>query len=202
VRRASYGLAVIAALHFHIHPKGPGIDYVGVLVASIASWAGLPGPGEAALVAASISASQHHLDITAILAVAWIGATAGGMAGWIVGVRAGRGVMTAPGPLHRLRLSIIEKGDRFYERYGLIAVLFTPSWVAGIHNMRISRYAPVNLASALIWALAWGLLAYFVGPSITDVISDAGTARWFLLAGAVVAVTAIAVLRHSRRRHG
>jgi membrane protein DedA with SNARE-associated domain len=199
VRRASYGLAAIAVLHLHIHPKGPGIDYLGVLVASIASWAGLPGPGEAALVAASISAGQHHLNITAILAVAWIGATAGGMAGWIVGVRAGRGVITRPGPLHHLRLSIIEKGDRFYERYGLIAVLFTPSWVAGIHHMRISRYAPVNLVSALLWALGWGLVAYFVGPSITDVISDAGTARWFLLAGAVAAFVAIALMRRGRR---
>ena len=199
MRRASYSLAVIAVLHLHIHPKGPGIDYIGVLVASVASWAGLPGPGEAALVAAAISAGQHHLDIIAILAVAWIGATAGGMAGWIVGVRAGRGVMTAPGPLHRLRLVIIEKGDRFYERYGLIAVLLTPSWVAGIHNMRISRYGPINLASALVWALAWGLLAYFIGPSVTDVISDAGAARWFIIAGAVVAIAAIAVLR--RRHH-
>jgi membrane protein DedA with SNARE-associated domain len=195
----SYSLAAIAALPIHIHPKGPGIDYVGVLVASLASWAGLPGPGEAALVAAAISAGQHHLDIVAILLVAWIGATAGGMAGWIVGVRAGRGVMTAPGPLQRLRLAIIVKGDRFYERYGLVAVLLTPSWVAGIHNMRISRYGPINLASALVWALAWGLLAYFIGPSITDVLSDAGTARWFILAGAVASVAAIAVLRH--RRH-
>jgi membrane protein DedA with SNARE-associated domain len=195
----SYSLAAIAALPIHIHPKGPGIDYVGVLVASLASWAGLPGPGEAALVAAAISAGQHHLDIVAILLVAWIGATAGGMAGWIVGVRAGRGVMTAPGPLQRLRLAIIVKGDRFYERYGLVAVLLTPSWVAGIHNMRISRYGPINLASALVWALAWGLLAYFIGPSITDVLSDAGTARWFILAGSVASVAAIAVLRH--RRH-
>ncbi len=199
MRRVSYSLAAIAALPIHIHPKGPGIDYVGVLVASLASWAGLPGPGEAALVAAAISAGQHHLDIVAILLVAWIGATAGGMAGWIVGVRAGRGVMTAPGPLQRLRLAIIVKGDRFYERYGLVAVLLTPSWVAGIHNMRISRYGPINLASALVWALAWGLLAYFIGPSITDVLSDAGTARWFILAGAVASVAAIAVLRH--RRH-
>jgi membrane protein DedA with SNARE-associated domain len=202
VRRASYGLAVIAALHLHIHAKGPGIDYVGVLVASIASWAGLPGPGEAALVAAAISAGQHHLDITAILAVAWIGAAVGGMAGWIVGVRAGRGVMTAPGPLRHLREKIIEKGDRFYERYGLVAVLFTPSWVAGIHHMRLSRYGPVNLVSALIWALGWGLLAYYIGPSITDVISDAGTARWFVLAGILGAVAAIALMRRSRRHHG
>ena len=199
VRRVGLGLWVIAALHIHIHPRGPGIDYVGVLVASLASWAGLPGPGEAALVAAGISAGHHHLDISSIIAVAWIGATVGGMVGWLVGLRAGRGVLTAPGPLHRLRLALTGAGDRFFERYGIVAVLFTPSWVAGMHNMRAARYIPVNAGSAAIWALAWGLAAYYVGPSITDVIADAGSARWLILAAVVLCAVAIVLLRWRRR---
>ena len=196
VRRAGLGLATIAVLH--IHARGPGIDYVGVLAASAASWVGLPGPGEAALVAAGISAGHHHLDISALIALAWVGATVGGMAGWLVGVRGGRGVLTAPGPLHRLRLALIDRG----ERYGLVAVLFTPSWIAGIHNMRLSRYAPANAVSALLWALGWGLAAYFVGPSITDVISDAGSARWLVVIGVVATVATIALMRHRRSARG
>lgn len=198
MRRVGLGLAAIAALH--LHARGPGIDYVGVLVASFASWVGLPGPGEAALVAAGISAGHHHLDITALLALAWLGATAGGMVGWFVGLHGGRGVLTSPGPLHRLRLNVIARGERFYDRYGLIAVLFTPSWVAGIHNMRASRYAPANAVSALLWALGWGLAAYYVGPSITDVITDAGSARWLIVIGVVASVAAVALIRHHRRR--
>lgn len=198
MRRVGLGLGAIAALH--IHPRGPGIDYVGVLVASLLSWVGLPGPGEAALVAAGISAGHHHLDISALIALAWIGATVGGMAGWLVGVRAGRGVVTARGPLHRLRLSLIARGERFYDRYGLIAVLFTPSWIAGIHNMRLARYAPANAVSALLWALGWGLAAYFVGPSITEVISDAGSARWLVVIAVVACVGAVALIRHQRHR--
>jgi len=198
VRRVGLGLAAIAALH--IHARGPGIDYIGVMVASVASWVGLPGPGEAALVAAGISAGHHHLDITALIALAWLGATIGGMAGWFVGLRAGRGVLTSPGPLHRLRLGAIARGERFYARYGLVAVLFTPSWIAGIHNMRLSRYAPANAVSALLWALGWGLAAYYVGPSITDVIADAGSARWLIAIGVVGSVATVALLRHHRRR--
>jgi membrane protein DedA with SNARE-associated domain len=198
VRRVGLGLAAIAALHFHT--RGPGIDYVGVFLASLASWVGLPGPGEAALVAAGISAGHHHLDISALIALAWLGATVGGMIGWFVGLRGGRGVLTSPGPLHRLRLSVIARGERFYARYGLIAVLFTPSWIAGIHNMRLSRYAPANAASALLWALGWGLAAYFVGPSITDVISDAGSARWLIILALIACFAVVALLRHHRRR--
>ncbi len=200
VRRAGLGLATIAVLH--IHARGPGLDYLGVLVASFVSWVGLPGPGEAALVAAGISAGHHRLDISAVIALAFVGATAGGMLGWVIGVRGGRGVLTAPGPLHRVRLALIERGERFYDRYGLVAVFFTPSWVAGIHNMRLSRYAPTNAVSALLWALGWGLAAYFVGPSITDVIADAGAARWLLVVGIVATVTAIALLRHRRSARG
>lgn len=198
MRRLGLGLAAIAALP--IHARGPGIDYVGVFVASLASWVGLPGPGEAALVAAGISAGHHHLDISALIALAWAGAALGGMAGWLVGLRAGRGVLTSRGPLHRLRLSVIARGERFYDRYGLVAVLFTPSWVAGIHNMRLARYAPANAASALLWALGWGLAAYFVGPSITDVITDAGSARWLIVGGVVLSFAAIALIRHRSQR--
>ena len=198
MRRVGLGLAVIAALH--IHARGPGIDYIGVFVASLASWVGLPGPGEAALVAAGISAGHHHLDISALIALAWVGAAVGGMIGWFVGLRAGRGVLTSRGPLHRLRLAVIARGERFYDRYGLIAVLFTPSWIAGIHNMHLRRYAPANAASALLWALGWGLAAYFVGPSITDVIGDAGSARWLIVIGLAAVFAAIALLRHRRQR--
>jgi membrane protein DedA with SNARE-associated domain len=95
---------------------------------------------------------------------------------------------------------VIARGERFYERYGLIAVLFTPSWIAGIHNMHLRRYAPANVASALLWALGWGLAAYFVGPSITEVIADAGSARWLIVIGLAAVFAVIALLRHHRQR--
>jgi membrane protein DedA with SNARE-associated domain len=190
---------VLAVLHLHLHARGPGIDYLGVLLASIASWAGLPGPGEALLVAAAIAAAHHHLDLTPVIALAWLGATIGGMLGWGVGLRAGRGVLTAPGPLHSVRLALTERGDSFFARYGIVAVLFTPSWVAGIHNMRASRYIPVNAISALAWALAIGLAAYWVGPSVTDVVSDAGLIGWLGIAALAVAVAVVLLRRRLRR---
>jgi membrane protein DedA with SNARE-associated domain len=189
-------LGVLAVLHHHAHDSA--VDYVGVFLAAGASWVAIPGPGEAALIAAGISAAHGRLDLAAVLAVAWAGATVGGTAGWIVGIKGGRGVLTAPGPLHHLRLALIARGDRFYERYGPIAVLFTPSWVAGIHAMRSSRFLPANAVSALAWALAIGLGAYFVGPSITDVVGDAGTAGGIVL-GVLFALAVVLVIR--RRSH-
>ena len=194
-------LSTLAVLHLHIqiHPRGPGIDYVGVLIASGASWAGLPGPGEALLIAAGIAAAHNHLDLSSLILVAWAGATVGGMLGGIVGRRAGRGVRTAPGPLHGIRLALTASGDRFFARYGVLAVLFTPSWVAGIVRMRASLYVPVNAASAAVWALAIGLAAYWIGPSIADVAADEGLLAW-LVVGALIAAFAIVLVRNRPRR--
>jgi membrane protein DedA with SNARE-associated domain len=188
-------LSTLAALAV-IHPHGRGVDYLGVFLASLVSWAALPGPGEAALIAAGISSAHHHLDLTSVVAVAWAGASAGGTAGWIVGVRGGRGLVTAHGPLRQVRLAVIARGDRFFERYGPVAVLFTPSWIAGIHDMRWSRFLPFNAISALTWALSIGLGAYLVGPSITDIAADAGLAGGAL----VLALLALALGLVARRR--
>lgn len=190
-------LAVLAGLH--PHARDSGIDYVGVLVTSAVSWFALPGPGEAALIAAGISAAHGHLDLASVVAVAWAGATIGGIAGWVLGVQGGRGLLTAPGPLRHLRLRLIAQGDRFYERYGPLAVLFTPSWIAGIHEMRWSRFLPANAISAFAWALSVGLGAYLVGPSIADIVTDAGLAGGALI-GALLVLAVVLVLR--RRSHG
>jgi membrane protein DedA with SNARE-associated domain len=189
-------MLVLAAMH--PHSGGSRVDYLGVFVAAVISWVALPGPGEAALIAASISAAHHHLDLASVLGVAWAGAIAGGTAGWLVGLKGGRGLLTAAGPLHHLRLRLIDRGDHFYERFGPLAVLFTPSWIAGIHDMRWSRFLAANAVSGLVWAVSIGLGAYLVGPSITDIAADAGLAGGVLVA---VLFVLFVVLVRRRRSH-
>jgi membrane protein DedA with SNARE-associated domain len=190
-------LAALAAMH--PHARSSGVDYIGVFLAAGASWVALPGPGEAALIAAGISAAHGHLDLSSVVAVAWAGATLGGAAGWLLGVKGGRGLLTAPGPLLALRLALIARGDRFYERYGPVAVLLTPSWIAGIHDMRWSRFLPANAISALAWALSIGLGAYLIGPSITDILADAGLAGELLLGALSVLAAGVLLWRRSHK---
>ena len=70
---------------------------------------------------AGIAAAHHRIDIGGVLAAAWVGAMAGGMGGWLIGHKAGRPLMTAPGPLRRLRLRLLAHGDDVYSRRGLLA---------------------------------------------------------------------------------
>ena len=95
------GNAVIAfalALSLHHHFHGPPFDYLTLAAAAAASWIGVPGPGEPVLIAAGVFAAKHRLDIVEVLLIAWAGAAVGGVGGWLIGMRAGRAVMAAPGP--------------------------------------------------------------------------------------------------------
>lgn len=189
-----------ALIHLRHHVRGPAVDYVGLGAAAAASWAGVPGPGEAALIASGILAAHHHLDIGAAVAVAWLGAVLGGTAGWLAGLRAGRAILSAPGPLYRLRRAALERGDRFFERFGTVAVFFTPSWVAGIHGMRASRFLPANAIASLVWALVVGVGAFFAGPPIIDLVDDLGLVTGILLGVLLVVGVAGALLSRGRRR--
>ena len=190
----------VLALRVHHHVRGPRGDYLGLGGGAIASWAGVPGPGEAALVTAGILASHHKLDIASVLVVAWAGATLGGILGWVFGLVAGRRVVGAPGPLLRARLSLLDRGDRFFERYGLLAVFFTPSWVAGVHRMRWTRYLPANAVGAVGWALAVGLGSYYAGPTVTDVFDDVGLVGSLAIATAIVVAVVAGRWRMVRSR--
>jgi membrane protein DedA with SNARE-associated domain len=186
--------AATLAIHLHHHVRGPRLDYFGLVLAAAISWAGLPGPGEAALIAAGIAAARGHLDLAAAITAAWAGATAGGICGWLVGRLGGRRVVLAGRWLRHTREHALERGNRFFERYGVVAVYFAPSWVAGLHAMSAGRFLPANAVCALLWALLIGVGSYVVGPSVRELASDIG------LVGAVAIVLVLASTALARRR--
>src|SRR4051812_2239943 len=172
---------LLFALHLHHRFHGPHVDYVGVGAAAAVSWIGIAGVGEAALIAAGIAAGRGKVDISSMLFVAWFGAMAGGAAGWLIGFKGGRALMTRPGPLYRLRRRLVRRGDRIYEERGLLAVYLAPTWMAGVSGMRFRRFIPANAICALAWALLVGLGAYFAGPSVADALGDVGTIGLILI---------------------
>lgn len=198
-------LLIPALLHLHLHITlhhrihGPPFDYVGLAAACAASWVGVPGPGEPVLLAAGVLAAKHQLDLASVVAVAWLAATAGGIAGWGIGLKAGRAVFTARGPLRSVRIRTVERGEEIFRRYPVIAVLMTPSWIAGIHRVRPAVYMPVNAISAALWAAGIGVGGYLVGPLVLDVFADLGTGLSIVVGVVVVATVGVELTR--RHRH-
>lgn len=194
------GPLIFALLHIHLHHQfhGPPFDYVGLAVAAAASWIGVPGPGEPVLIAAGVLAAKHKLDLGSVLVIAWLAATAGGIVGWAIGLRAGRAFLTAPGPLRSTRIKAVAHGERVFERYPVIAIVLTPSWIAGIHRVRSAVYQPTNAVAAAMWAAGLGLGGYFVGPPVVDLVDDLGTVTAVAL-GVLIAGTLGAAIWQRRR---
>jgi membrane protein DedA with SNARE-associated domain len=182
--------------HFH----GSSVGYLGIAAAAAVGWIGLPGIGEATLIASGILAASGKLDIVAVLAAAWAGAVLGGIVAWLIGLKGGRPLVTAPGPFRGLRRRVVAQGERFYERFGVIAVLFTPTWIAGVARMHWTRFLPANLLSALVWALTVGLGAYVIGPAIEDVVTNFALGGSVLLGALVIGTAARQFLRRRRAR--
>lgn len=192
-------LAPLALLHIHHHFHGPEVDYLGLAAGAAASWVGVPGPGEPLLIAAGVLAAQHKLDIGSVVFVAWAAATAGGIAGWLLGRGAGRALVTAPGPLHALRVRAVERGERVFARYPVLAVMLTPSWIAGINRVRGRIYHPTNAVAALVWAGGIGLGAFLIGPTVVDAVGDLGTAMGAIVVIGVLVLVGLEVRRRRRR---
>ena len=125
----------------------------------IVSWFGLPGPGEPVLIAAATVAAKHKLDISPVVLAAGVGAVMGGILGWLAGMLAGRSLLTAPGPLRKMRQHAAERGEALFKRREALAVALAPSWVAGINRAGVVVFNTVNALSAAAWA---------VGRSVTE----------------------------------
>ena len=190
---------IIHVLDVHHRVHGPRIDYVGIGVAAAVSWLGVSGPGEVVLVTAAVAAARGRLDISSVIGIAWVGATLGGMGGWLIGRHGGRRVILAGRWLRPARERALDRGNRFFERYGWVAVYFAPSWAAGINAMSASRFLPANAVCALAWSLLIGLGGYLLGPSIGDISQDIGIAGSVAL-GVLIVAAALAGRRGIRSR--
>ncbi|HEY8769691.1 MAG TPA: hypothetical protein VIM03_04055, partial [Thermoleophilaceae bacterium] len=83
---------------------------------------GVPVPGETALIAASLLASQGHLAIELVIPIAAGAAIVGDNFGYFLGARLGRRFLERPGWFHERRLAALRRGDDLFRNHGGKAV--------------------------------------------------------------------------------
>ncbi len=144
---------------------------------------GIPSPGETALVAAAILASQGKLEIWLVILIGVISAIVGDNIGYLLGRRYGRSVFMAPGPFMHHRVNAIRYGDGFFKRHGSKAVFigrwialvrFATAWLAGINRMPFRQFFFWNALGGLTWGITYGLVGYFGGKAAAHVLAQAG----------------------------
>ena len=145
---------------------------------------GIPLPGETALIAFGILASQGHYSIVWVIVVAAAGAIVGDNLGyWVIGRWGGRALFERWAFLRRYSERFLPAAERLMRKHGgktvffgrFITVLrYTAAWVAGIGRMEWWKFLFWNAAGGIIWATAVGLVAYYSGHAAADAIQRYG----------------------------
>jgi membrane protein DedA with SNARE-associated domain len=168
---------------------------------------GIPSPGETALVAAAVLASQGKLEIWLVILIGVCSAIVGDNIGYLLGRRFGRSVFTAPGPGMHHRIRAIKAGDKFFERHGPKAVFlgrwialvrFATAWLAGINRMEFKQFFFWNALGGITWGVTYGLVGYFGGQAAAHVLAQAGVVGFVLLL--VLPVVIYLVVKWRERR--
>jgi membrane protein DedA with SNARE-associated domain len=164
---------------------------------------GVPVPGETALIAFGVLASQGHYSIAAVIAVAALAAIVGDNLGfWLIGRRGGHALIVRYAWVERRTRRSIARAHALVDRYGGRAVFFgrfisvvreTIAWVAGLAGMSWPKFLLWNALGGVAWATAVGLLAYYGGQALADAVS-----RYGLYAGAAAIAAAVLVFAGQR----
>jgi membrane protein DedA with SNARE-associated domain len=169
-------------------PEHVGYAAVAVFVGVEAS--GIPMPGEAALIAAAVLASQGKLQIELVIAIAATAAIVGDNIGYLLGRRFGRRLMERPGRTKVRRQVALARGEQLFDRHGAKAVFLGrwvallriwAAWLAGIAGMRWRSFLLWNALGGIGWAVFFGLLGYWGGEATADLVARLGV-------GAAVAI--------------
>lgn len=198
------GLVVLASILTSLPPLTAYLALGGLIAVESA---GVPVPGETALIAAGLLASTGHLDLAVVIVVAAGAAIAGDNVGYLIGRTGGRRLLERPGRFERHRREILVRGEPFFERHGPKAVFLGrwvavlrigAAWLAGANRMPWRSFLFWNALGGIAWAAGVAVLAYALGPVAERLIHDAS-----LAAGAAIAILVLLrVAQLWRRRAG
>ena len=182
--------------------------YFGVFALIFFECAGIPLPGELALVSAAIFAgTTGQMKIEIVVAAAAGAAILGDNLGFWFGRRYGFDFLHRYGPYIQLTPPRLKIGQMLFDRHGGKVVFlgrFTAllrayaAMLAGANRFSPRRFFVWNASGGVTWAAIYGLGGFYFGQTVT---SFAGPVSLGLLAAAIVAIAIIlfTVKKHERR---
>ncbi len=170
---------MLGVTHFFTH-HGLPLLFVVVMLESF----GIPLPGETALIAFGVLASQGNYGIGWVIGLAAAGAIVGDNLGyWLIGRIGGRALFRRWRWLNQYAERVLPRAERLMERHGgkmvffgrFVTVLrYTAAWIAGIGHMAWWKFLFWNALGGICWAIAVGLVAYYSGHAAADAIQRYG----------------------------
>jgi membrane protein DedA with SNARE-associated domain len=162
-------------------PVPSQLGYIALAGIVLGESAGVPLPGETALITAGGLVAAGHLSLPLVILVAAADPVAGGVAD----DRGGRALLLRDGFGASHRRHAVKRADGFFARYGAATVFFG-RWVPGVRivaavmagaaRMPWPRFALANASGAIAWAATVATLAMLVGPTGSVLLALGGLA--------------------------
>jgi len=194
---------------FHLRTFIADYGYWAVALALLCENAGIPVPGETALLLASFLAySEHKLQLGWIIVVATCAATIGDNLGYAIGYYGGRPLLDRYQSVLRIPERAVKSGEALFARYGAAAIFFARFVIgmrvfagplAGVLRMPWRAFIVFNFLGAAVWVSVIASAGYLFGRHWRNLIR--GMQR-FNIAVLIVALIVILFLwwryRHTR----
>lgn len=150
-------------------------EYIVLFVFVAIMGAGLPGLGDASLIAAGTLAGEGKLNLGVVLVTAIVAWMLGSLAGYEIGVGKGRWLLDHPGRLEKRRLKLLAKGDHTFGHHNFMASVTMPAFVSGIFKVRLLVFTLGAIVAGICWIGIYVGIAYFLGADIAQKVGKAGT---------------------------
>lgn len=196
------------SIFHHVYGFVADYGYWAVALALLVEHAGVPVPGETALLLASFLAySEHRLGLGWIIVVGTCAATVGGNLGYAIGEYGGRPLLVRYQRLFRIPESALERGERLLARYGA-GTIFAARFIfgmrvvagplAGVLRMRWRVFTVFNFLGAIAWVSFIAACGYLFGQHWRSLVRM--VVRFNI--AAVIVAAAVVFYLWWRQRHG
>jgi membrane protein DedA with SNARE-associated domain len=174
-----------------------------VLVLMVAESCGVPFPSEVIMPTAGLLAAAGHMNLVAAIVVGAVANLIGSLIAYGVAARFGEPILLGPGRYIGIRPHHLEMADRWFQRYGLAAVLVGRvlpairtyiSFPAGLARVDLARFGALTFFGALPWCAALAIAGYELGKNY-DRISGPIEKIAIVLAALVVIVIVVWYVR-------
>jgi membrane protein DedA with SNARE-associated domain len=156
--------------------------------------------GEIILILAALMATRGHVQLEWVIVAAAGGAFLGDVALYLIGSwKVDYLIEKIPGIK-----KYYPRAQHFFRKFGVVSILAArflygmrvPTGViAGMSNIRLLRFVSVALVGCTLWAVAWSVLAYSLGQTISGFFSEFQKYQSYFLLTVVVALPIFFVVR-------
>ncbi len=187
----------------HVHAFIATYGYFAVFFLVALESAGVPVPGETALVSAAVFAATGSLNIVLVVFSAAAAAVLGDNAGYWVGREFGFPLIYRYGRYIRVDEGRLKVAQYLFQRHGgkivffgrFVAILRAfAAFLAGVNRLPWPRFLVFNALGGVVWATLFGTGGYLLGHAFERYARPVGLAA--LVAAVVGAVVASRFIAH------